>query len=163
VEHLQDKHNRANFVSGVADLDRYFRLQAGQDAKRKVAAPFVLLDDQEIVIGYYTLSAYGIRLADLPAELVKKFPKYPVLPATLLGRLAVSQEYQGRKLGQFLLMDALRRSLNNASEVGSIGVVVDAFDVNAERFYIHHEFAFLPGQSGKLFLAMATIKKLFPG
>ena len=89
MQHLQDKHDRANFVSGVTDLDHYFRLQAGQDAKLKVAAPFVLLDDQEIVIGYYALSAYGIPLADLPVELVKKFPKYPVLPATLLGRLAV--------------------------------------------------------------------------
>ena len=163
MQHLQDKHDRANFISGVADLDRYFRLQADHYAKRKVAAPFVLLDDQETVVGYYTPSAYGIRLADLPVELLEKFPKYPVLPATLLGRLAVSREYQGRKLGQFLLMDALRRSLNNASEVGSMGVVVDALDANAERFYIHHEFAFLPGQPGKLFLAMATIKKLFPG
>jgi hypothetical protein len=74
----------------------------------------------------------------------------------------VSREDQGKKLGQFLLMDALRRSLNNTGEIGSIGVVVDAYDGSAEKFYLHHQFMALPGQTGKLFLAMATIKKLFP-
>jgi predicted GNAT family N-acyltransferase len=161
VAPLADKHDRTKFTSGVAELDRYFQFQAGQDAKRKVAAPFVLLDQREFVVGYYTLSAYGIRLTDLPAETVKRLPKYPLLPATLLGRLAVNREHHGQKLGQFLLMDALRRSLKNTGEIGSIGVVVDAFDASAERFYSHHEFTAF-GHSGKLFLSMATIKRLFP-
>jgi hypothetical protein len=161
VEPLQDGHDRTNFTSGVAELDRYFQSQAGQDAKRKVAAPFVLIDQQRIVVGYYTLSAYGIRLGDLPPQTIKKLPKYPVLPATLLGRLAISQPHQGKKLGQFLLLDASRRSLKNTMQVGSIGVVVDAYDEKAERFYTHHEFRQMPGHNGKLFLAMATIAKLF--
>ena len=74
----------------------------------------------------------------------------------------LSRERQGQKLGQFMLMDALRRSLQNTREIGSIGVVVDAYDDSAERFYLHHEFTLLPGQARKLFLPMATIKKLFP-
>jgi predicted N-acetyltransferase YhbS len=161
IEPLRERHDRARFASGIAELDRYLHTQAGQDAKRSVAAPFVLLEDGKTVIGYYTLSAYGIRLTELSAETVKKLPKYPVLPATLLGRLAISQNWQGQKLGQFLLMDALHRSLNNTRELGSIGVVVDAYDDGAERFYRHHDFTPLPGQTRKLFLAMATIKKLF--
>ncbi len=162
VQPLQDKHARANFFSGVIALDRYFQLQAGQDSRRRVAAPFVLVDDREKIIGYYTLSAYSVALVNLPAETVKRLPKYPFLPATLLGRLAVSREHQGQKLGQFLLMDALRRSLRNTREFGSIGVVVDAYDATAEKFYLYHEFNLLPGQTGKLFLAMPTIMKLFP-
>ena len=158
---LQDRHDRSQFASGAPELDRYLQLQAGQDIKRKVAALFVLLDQEETVIGYYTLSAYGIRLAELPAEMVKKLPKYPVLPVTLLGRLAVSRERQGQKLGQFLLIDALKRSWENTREIGSIGVVVDAIDESAERFYQHHEFRLLPGHDRKLFLAMAAIRKLF--
>ncbi len=161
IEPLHGRHDRAAFASGVAELDRYLHTQAGQDAKRSVAAPFVLLVDGEKVIGYYTLSAYGIRLADVPSETVRKLPKYPVLPATLLGRLAISEKWQGQKLGQFLLMDALRRIMENTREIGSIGVVVDAYDDSAERFYLHHEFTPLPGHTRKLFLAMARIKKLF--
>jgi predicted GNAT family N-acyltransferase len=162
VEPLQDKHDRESFISGVPELDRYLRFQAGQDARRKVAAPFVLVGNQEAVIGYYTLSSYNIRLLNLPTETAKKLPKNPFLPATLLGRLAVSRENQGKRLGQFLLMDALCRSLKDTSEVGSIGVVVDAYDANAKKFYMHHDFVGVPGQGGKLFLAMSTIKKLFP-
>ena len=161
MEPLQDRHNRANFVSGVAELDHYFRTQMGQDAKRKVAAPFVLIDREKGIIGYYTLSAYTIRLTELPTELAKKLPRYPLLPATLLGRLAISQEHQGQKLGQFLLMDALHRSWKNTGEIGSVGVVVEAYDENAEKFYRHHEFASLLDQPKKLFMTMATIKKLF--
>lgn len=146
IERLNDSHNRSNFSSGVEELDRYLAAHAGQDAKRKVAATFVLVDDGQRVLGFYTLSAYAIRLSDLPAETVKKLPKYPLLPATLLGRLAVSEEHQGKKFGQLLLADALRRSLANTREIGSIGVVVDALDDSAAGFYAHHEFAPLPGR-----------------
>jgi GNAT superfamily N-acetyltransferase len=38
-------------------------------------------------------------------------PKYPVVPAALLGLLAVDQQAQGQRLGERLLMDALRRTL----------------------------------------------------
>jgi predicted GNAT family N-acyltransferase len=161
VEPLQDRHDRTNFVSGVAELDQYFQTQVGQDARRKVAAPFVLVSREQTVVGYYTLSAYTIRLAELPAEVAKKLPRYPLLQATLLGRLAISRNYHGQRLGQFLLMDALYRSWENTREIGSVGVVVEAYNESAEEFYRHHEFISLPGQFRRLLMAMATIKKLF--
>lgn len=84
------RHERSRFACGVEALDRYLRVQAGQDARRRVAAPYVLLEPPSpAVIGFYTLSNTAVRAADLPATLVKKLPRYPVLPATLLGRLAV--------------------------------------------------------------------------
>ena len=162
IEPLQERHDKTKFDSGVDVFNQYLQTQASQDAKRSVAAPFVLVEHRTTVIGYYTLSAYGIRLADLSSAAIKKLPKYPLLPATLLGRLAVSHERQGQKLGQFMLMDTLRRSLESTREIGSIGVVVDAYNGSAEKFYLHHEFSPLPGQTNKLFLGMATTKKLFP-
>lgn len=160
VEPLQDRHDKSSFVSGVAELDRYLQIQAGQDARRRVAATFVLVEAVKI-IAYYTLAAYGIRVAELPADLAKKLPRYPLLPATLLGRLAVTQEFQRQKIGQFMLMDALHRSFANTKDVGSLGVVVDAYDDSAEAFYLHHQFVPLPGQIRKLFLPMKTIGQLF--
>jgi len=154
-------HDRASFLCGVPELDRYFHLHARQDAKRKVAAPFVMVDQERRVIGYYTLSAYGIRISELPMELAKKLPKYPLMPATLLGRLAVSQDYRGQKLGAMLLMDALCRSWKNTVEVASIGVVAEAYDDAARKFYLHHEFIYLQEHPSKLFIAMQTIQKAF--
>jgi GNAT superfamily N-acetyltransferase len=153
--------DRIAFTCGVAELDRYLREQASQDAKRKVAAPFVMLDAARRIAGYYTLSSYGVRSTELPPTIARKLPKYPLIPATLLGRLAVSREHQGQKLGRLLLMDALYRSWKNTSEVASAGVVAEAIDEAAQRFYLHHEFIPLVDHPRKLFLAMATIQKAF--
>lgn len=161
VEPLTDRHQRESFSCGVPELDRYFLQQSGQDARRKIAAPFVLLNEAGAIAGYYTLSAYTVRPTELSIEVTKKLPKYPLLPATLLGRLAISRECQGQKLGQMLLMDALRRSLESTTQVASIGVVVDALDERARLFYLHHEFSPLLDHPNKLFIAMRTIEKLF--
>jgi GNAT superfamily N-acetyltransferase len=159
VEPWNASHDRLAFHSGVSELDRYLHQQAGQDARRRVAAPFVMLDKTDSIVGYYTLSAYSIHLSELPDSVAKKLPRYPRLPATMLGRLAVASSHRGQNLGRFLLMDALQRSWKATAEVGSIGVVVEAIDEGALAFYRHHEFQSLPGHPDKLFLAMATIEK----
>ena len=161
VEPLSASHDRSAFACGVPELDRYLHEQAGQDARRKVAAPFVLVDQEGSIAGYYTLSAYAIRLGELPEVTAKKLPRYPLPPATLLGRLAVSSSYRGQSLGRLLLMDALHRSWGNTSEVASVGVVVEALDDSALAFHLHHEFQPLRDHPDKLFLAMATIERAF--
>jgi len=159
-ESLAD-HDQTAFSCGIVEMDHYLHHRASQDAKRKVAAPFVMLDAQRQVVGYYTLSAYGIQTRELPPTVAKKLPKYPLIPATLLGRLAVNRDHQGQKLGRILLMDALYRSWKNISEVASVGVVAEAIDNSAREFYLHHEFISLPEHPKKLFIAMGTLQKVF--
>lgn len=160
MEPLNAQHNRSNFDCGVEALNKYLKQQASQDMRRRIAAMFVLVDqDSNCIAGYYTLAATAIRLTELPPDISKKLPKYPLVPATLLGRLAVEQRYQGQGLGSFLLMDALRRSLNN--EIASMAVVVDAKDDKALNFYEHHQFITLDKQSQRLYLPMTVIAKLF--
>jgi GNAT superfamily N-acetyltransferase len=154
-------HDRISFSCGIPELDDYLRRQASQDAKRKVAAPFVMVNKARRVLGYYTLSAYGGRVAELPPDVARKLPKYPLIPATLLGRLAVSREHHGQKLGKLLLMDALHRSWKNSAQVASVGVVAEAIDEVARKFYLHHEFVPLLEHPRKLFIAIGTIQKVF--
>ncbi|KND61501.1 Acetyltransferase [Candidatus Burkholderia verschuerenii] len=154
------RHDRSGFSCGVEALDRYLQSQAGQDARRRVAAPYVLAEPPSLnVIGFYTLSNTALQAAELPPAFVKKLPRYPVLPATLLGRLAVDAGQLGRGLGTVLLLDALRRCLR--SETASLAVVVDAKDDAAISFYERHEFLRLPDQANRLFKPMAEIEKLF--
>lgn len=160
VEPLGD-HERSGFSCGILELDRYLLLQARQDASRKVAAPFVMVDGERRVVGYYTLSSYGVKLSDLPAETAKKLPKYPLIPATLLGRFAIGREHQGRRLGRLLLMDALFRSWKNSAEIASVGVVAQAINAGAREFYLHHEFNSIAEDPLKVFLAMRTIERAF--
>ena len=160
VAPLDRRHDRPGFNCGVEPLDRYFHHQAGQDQQKRVAATFVLAEGPR-VLGFYTLSATGIQLAELPEAIVKRLPKYPSIPATLLGRLAVSREHRGIGFGERLLLDALRRSLENSRQVASYAVVVDAKDEAASRFYASYSFLQFPNNPRRLFLPMGTIEKLF--
>jgi len=156
---LGPQHDRTAFESGVDPLDRYFRVQAGQDARKRMAAPFVLVLPDGMIAGYYTLSATAVNLAELSAQIVRKLPRYPLIPATLLGRLAVDRRHQGKGYGRFLLADALYRSLR--SEIASFAVIVDAKDDDARRFYERESFLSLPDRPMKLFRLMADIAALF--
>jgi GNAT superfamily N-acetyltransferase len=159
VEALGRQHDRNSFASGVEPLDRYFRTQAGQDARKNMAAPFVLVLPDGVIAGYYTLSATAVRLGDLPNQTTRKLPRYPLVPATLLGRLAVDHRYRGKGYGRFLLADALFRSAS--SEIASFAVIVDAKDDDARRFYERESFLPFPDQPMKLFRPMTDIAKLF--
>ena len=107
VEPLNKTHDRNAFSCGSEPLDRYFKTQASQDVKRRVAKCSVAVDEASgEIVGFYTLSATSLALSELPEATMKALPKYPVLPAVLLGRLAVASPAQGRKLGQALLAHA---------------------------------------------------------
>lgn len=159
IDRLLSTHDRSTFNSGVPALDRYLQQQAGQDLRWHLAAVFVVCPaDTSEVLGYYTLSATSVEAAALPETLTRRLPRYPVLPAVLLGRLAVDRAMQGRHLGQLLLQDALRRSFR--SEVAAMLVVVDAIDEAAARFYEHYGFQRFPHQTSRLYLSMGTIARL---
>jgi len=159
IEPLGPEHDRAAFCCGNAELDGYFRQQAGQDQKRKLAAVFVLVAAGKDVAGFYTLSAHSVDAGDLPPEMAKKLPRFPI-PVTLLGRMAVAQSLQGQGLGEFLLIHALERALQASRQVAALAVVVDS-KVGARSFYLRHDFIPFPALPGRLILPMKTIEKMF--
>jgi ribosomal protein S18 acetylase RimI-like enzyme len=161
IEPLGPKHDRATFSCGVQILDAYLHKQAGQDLKKRVAVPFVLTPDRSTIAGYYTLSQYAVRLDVIPPEAARKLPKYPMVPTTLIGRLAVGVAFRGQGHGATLLMDALHRSLTYSREIASAGVIVDAKDPSAVAFYRKYGFLDLPAIERRLFLPMGTVEELF--
>ena len=109
IELLDKKrHNRSAFFSGNDSLDNYIRKQASQELKKKVSTVFVLIDSPNIdIIAYYTLSSYTVDVSNLNEDFAKTVPRYPLLPATLLGRLAVDQSRQGKGIGELVLIDVM--------------------------------------------------------
>jgi predicted GNAT family N-acyltransferase len=161
VEPLGRQHDRAAFHCGAEALDRYLKQQARQDADKRVAAPFVAVRlPDTAVLAYYTLSASVLTLTDLPDELARKLPRYPQLPVTLLGRLAVDQSTKGHGLGEHLLIDAMHRSLTHADQIAAMAVVVDAKDESAAAYYRHYGFIPLQTQPSRLFVPMRSIAQL---
>lgn len=155
VAPLDAGHDRTAFNSGSAPLDRYFQQQVTQDVRRRVAACFVALREQRIA-GYYTLASASLLLADLPARVGKRLPRYPTVPTVRMGRLAVDQAFKGKGLGGALLADALDRAAR--SEIAAYALMVDAKDDSAAAFYRHHGFIALPHSSLTLFLPLAAVR-----
>jgi ribosomal protein S18 acetylase RimI-like enzyme len=159
---LAAAHDRQAFSSGAVALDRYLQMQANQDIRRHIANCFVASSVQSnVVAGYYTLSAASIPVADLPEEQTRKLPRYPVLPAALIGRLAVDKRYQGQNLGSALLFDAIARAIR--ADAAVFALVVDAKDEAAARFYRHHGFHEFSGRTLRLFLPVATARRVVEG
>jgi len=157
---LGPQHDRAAFSCGVEALDRYLRERARQDTARNLAAVFVLHDSANRIIGYYTLSAYAIEPSALPESLARKLPPRQLVPATLLGRLAVDRQHQGQQLGRLLLVDALLRAERATNEVASMAVVVHAIDDAVVRFYERFGFGSFSDNPRNLFLPMRQIPLL---
>jgi len=123
----------------------------------------VLVSHDNQIAGYYTLSSDNIRVDDLPPELVKqiKLPRYPVMGATLIGRLARDLAFRGKGLGEILLIDALKVALATSEKIASVAVLVDSKDDNATRFYSGFGFMPFPESVRRLFLPMQTVERLF--
>lgn len=157
----KSRHNRLEFDCGVPALNAYLQRQAAQDAGKRAAVVYVAVIQPPAIAGYYTLSQFSIELATLPEAMVKRLARYPIVSATLLGRLAVARALKGRRLGETLLLDALRRSLTQSTHIASAGVVVDAKDERAAAFYKRYGFSSIMGAENRLFLHMKVIEQMF--
>lgn len=152
-------HDRAAFSCGVESLDRYLHRQARQDMRNRVATVYIQrTPDTPAILGYYSISNLSIEAHDLPLEMVKRLPRYPVLPATLIGRLAVDRSQRGKGLGGLLLFDAMSRSIRTG--IASLAVVVDAIDDNAYAFYEHYGFRQLGQHENRLYLPSKDMEVL---
>ncbi len=165
-EPLADRHLplRASFSCGETALDAYLRERARREMQQRIAAVWILYDAQlNRIAGYYTLSAVAIQRAELPSEITHRMARYEVYPGTLIGRLAVDREYQSKRLGGRLLLDALARALAASRQVASVAVVTDAKNEAVQHFYEHYGFQLLPGEQHerRLFLPMRTVEQLF--
>ncbi len=113
----------------------------------------VLGTGPERICGYYALTLTEVDRRYLPETYRKKLPKW--IPDIRLGRLAVDQHYQGKRLGELLLMDAISRAQRVHQEAGVVGFFVDALDEHAAGFYRHFGFMAAPDNSLILFLPVA--------
>jgi ribosomal protein S18 acetylase RimI-like enzyme len=156
---LSPNHDKLAFSCGVDPLDRYLQTQATQDIRRRIANCFVATSaNSNIIAGYYTFSAASVPMLDLPSEAAKRLPRYPVVPAALIGRLAIDRQYRGRGLGAALLFDAIARAAR--ADTAIFAVLVDAKDDAAAAFYRHHGFQPFAARPLTLFLPIGTALKL---
>ena len=170
IRPLDKSDERNDFSSGDEDLDRFFRRFAGQNQfKHHLAITYIAVDEKRTprIAGFATIAAGHIDTDDLPPELARRWPQYP-LPVMRLGRLAVDHRSQGRGIGSELLAFLFERAWRMADHVGCVGLVVDA-KPSAVAFYARFGFrpvaAPLEGQAQSrpeptmMFLPLASIAR----
>jgi len=149
------KRDRAAFASGNERIDTYFRQTVTQDVKRGYAACYVLVEKASAKIaGFYTLSSHTIPLTELAPEMARKLPRYPSVPAVLIGWLGRDVAFRGQHVGSMLLADAIARLA--ASPIGVHALCADAIDDAAATFYAAHQFKRFVSRPHSLYLPMKT-------
>lgn len=160
IQLLDNKHKRKTFTCEEESLTDYIRKQVSQDIRKKLAACFVAVDENQKVVGYYTLSSESLGRESIPEKYLKQVPRNYNAPVILLGRLARDIKTKGTGLGEHLLMDALFRSYKLSNEsIGAMAVVVDPINDKAVEFYKKYGFEQLP-DSEKMFLPMKVIGQI---
>lgn len=155
IELLAKTHKRSDFACGNDRIDNYFRETVAQDVKRKYAACFVAREiATDRVAGFYTLSSSNVPLSDVPEALAGKLPRYPTVPAVLVGWLGRHRDYAGLGLGEALLFDAIKTLA--AAPIGAHAIFADAIDDKAAAFYAAFGFTPLMRRPRTLYLPVAT-------
>ena len=162
VEPLAAHHDRAAFSCGNTSLDDFIKTKSRKENGLGYCAVFIAVEQpgSATIAGYYSLSSHSVTLEGIDAASRKKLPRYPIVPTTLIGRLARDLRFRGTGAGEFLLMNALQRALRTSTEVGSYAVTVEAIDEPASAFYSNYGFAPLIGHINRLYLPMAPIERL---
>lgn len=168
IEALTRNHDRRSFISGVSKLDNYLRDRAIGDIEKNVSRVFVLAlkDKPGTIVGYYSLSSLLVPIDGIPEAIRKKLPKYDALGTTLMGKLAIAEDFQRNKcdlrLGEHLLIDAMYRAWFASRQVASYALVVDVLigeKGDPTRFYTKNGFITYESKKDRLYLPMATIEQ----
>ena len=155
VEPLAKEHKRSKFTCGNERIDDYFRNIVSQDVRRRYATCFVARESvTNRVAGFYTLSSNNVPLTEVPEPLAKKLPRYPTVPAVLIGWLGRHTDFAGQGLGEALLFDAIKTVAT--APIGAHAIFADAIDDKAALFYATFGFTPLNMRPRTLYLPIAT-------
>jgi ribosomal protein S18 acetylase RimI-like enzyme len=159
---ISKQMSREDFDCGKESLNLYLRQSARQHHEKGISKTFVALPDPKstIIAGYYSVCMAQIEFLSMPSAQQKGIPREYPIPAMRITRLAVDKTFQGQKLGEELLMEALNRALRLSSEVAICAVVVDAIDDRAKQFYLKYDFIVYEDRPQSLFLTMKQLQKL---
>lgn len=158
IEALTSAHQRSRFECGEPDLDTWFIKQARQQQDRGLSRTFVLLDNASNLAGFYSLSASAVEPRTVPEDIVRAYTQYFPISAILLARLARHIDYRGQRLGDLLLVDALKRCVRSANDIGVAMIIVDAKSPGAVVLYQRHGFQFFP-DSNRLWLSIKDARQ----
>lgn len=162
-----EKHDRAAFSCGVAQVDNFFRNTANKLVKADNLRTWVMTDPDGSIIGFYAMNAHAVDYTDLPKRFARTRPGHGSIPAAYISMIGVHKDLQGKGYGGDLLADCLKRIARVAEQIGIAVVMLDVLDcgdpalvVRRQRAYAAYGFEPLPSQPLRMFLPLATVSRL---
>lgn len=155
---LNRTHDRRGFDCGDESLNRFIRESALQDQERDLSRTTVFVSDEQEqrIIAFHTLLISQVVQEEIPNDKPKIKREIPVI---LLGQLAVDIEFQGKGIGDMLLIDVQERIAEIAEVVGVRSLVLDARTEGLAAWYEQRGFVRFPG-SKRAFKSIAAIREL---
>lgn len=155
---LSDGHNVDNFDCGEPSLNDWLKKRAAKNNAADASRCFVICDPNNVVVGYYCLSAGAINRESAPKSMRRNMPES--LPVLVLGRLAIDKNYHNKGIGSALLRDAMIRSVSIAQDAGVFAILIHSLSDQAKQFYLSRGFVESPLQTMTLFMTLATIRSI---
>lgn len=162
-----ERHDRAAFSCGVEQVDNFLKRTAGKLTRADNTRVHVLADPAGAILGFYAINAHAIDYQGLPKRYARTRPAHGSIPAAFLSMIGVDHRHSGQGYGGDLLADALVRVACAADQLGIAVVILDVLDDgNVEAIdrrlalYARYGFQPLPSQPLRLFLPVATIRKM---
>ena len=139
---LSADHQLNTFNCGETSLDEWLKRRAILNQTNGASRTFVVVDKNQLVMGYYALAAGAVHHQDATRSIRQNMPG--PIPVMVLARLAVDIRTQGMQLGAGLLRDAIDRSLAVANNTGVRALLVHALHERAKQFYLYFGFQASP-------------------
>lgn len=145
---LEPDHPRLAFSCGDDDLDEFYRADSIVGCKQLLSVTYVALDanDDNKVLGYFSVSNDSIRKEEMPKGLIKIIPRekrYRSMPAVKIGRLGVAHNIKRNGIGTRIL-DYLKVWFTQGNKTGCRFMIVDSYNEEIPlNFYQKNGFEFL--------------------
>lgn len=156
-------HDRSAFYCGFGPIDNFLKSSLSDQIKAGMVTAWVAtLGDDPAVLAFYTLSALAVRASLGP----KKWQRagVPDVPVIYIRAVAVREDRQGEGLGTALVIDAMRRCLGIAEQMGAAAIVLDVLDDDHfdRRWRFYEDLGFRPlgdpETPHRVFIPMADVR-----
>lgn len=141
-------------------MNFFFRYSLKNDTLG-IGKTFVVFDENEEVVGYFTFATAQVVFEDIPDDYRAKLPRYPI-PTLRIARLAVGKDLQGKGIGKWLLTQAFIKIIHVAEITGLYFIIVDAKETS-KSFYEHYGFIKFNDKDLSYFLTVDTVRKAMQG
>lgn len=138
-------HDRSTLPCGFAPIEHFLKSSLSDQIKAgMVAAWIATAEDDPVVFGVYTLGALAARSEFGPKAWQR--PRGPDVPVIYIRAVAVGQNKQGKGLGTALVVDAMKRCICIADQMGAAAIVLDVLEDEHfdRRWCFYEELGFRP-------------------